>query len=344
MADLFDAPSDDGGEFENLFAGDAERVTELKELAEAAAPKEWGGEEIVPEQPETAPEAQPRDEHGRFAAKTEVETIPEEQPEVEEAPTDDLAAYLAKYGGDQEKALRAAIEAQSELGRRATEIGELRSRDAQWQAYVEQLEQSRQQAQFTGQVDWESEIAENPARAAKLAAMQNNEWAYQQAVRAWDEISPGAPELWLRSERLEHQLSQIASAERSREGQKELANLTQKYPDITSEDWQNKMAEIVPNNPIEAEALNSGDMRKIAWATENLYLKARGLAPMPDTLAETAQQLARVQAEEEQRVREEATVVSSTRTNAAPPLTAAEAIAADWPDDERRLNQGWNIG
>src|SRR3990167_6887886 len=95
--------------------GDTEKIEAIQEaqaLAEPAA--------------ESVYEGPPRDEKGRFAPHAEVESEPEppEPAPDDPAPTepDPIAAYLAKYGDDAEKAYAASVEAQSKIGEQAREL------------------------------------------------------------------------------------------------------------------------------------------------------------------------------------------------------------------------------
>lgn len=66
-----------------------------------------------------------------------------DDPEGEDAPLHDdpeVAAYLEKFGGDADKALRAAIEASKTIGRQGSELGELRQTVAKLEGVVETIQ------------------------------------------------------------------------------------------------------------------------------------------------------------------------------------------------------------
>lgn len=339
MPDLWDSGEPSEDEYANVFAYDADAAASAVEAAEAA------GREPPEAAVAVAEGEQPRDEKGRFAPKEEQPPAGASAEEGEEAPAeeqtpeppadDPLAAFLAKYGGDERKALEAAMEAQSTIGGMANEIGQLR-------ALIQQQQELQQQPQYPPtqqQYDWDSLIDENPAYATQLAAAEGNEVAYRQAVQAWDEISPGAPQLWYKQQQIDAALAQIATSAREREGEQMVAALMQKYPDLG--DYQEKMQEIAARFPHELAALASSDMSVAAPALESLYLKAR--SPDSATLAQQAEEIARKQTEAELRARDEAAVASATRSHVTPPPSKEEAIAADWYTKEDRLAEGWNI-
>jgi hypothetical protein len=93
------------------------------------------------------PGGQARDEDtGRFAAAPAAEDKPAdtstpagEEPVVEEDP--EVKAFLAKYGDDPQKALKAAVELQSTLGRQGSELGTLREQIAELRGMVAATQQ-----------------------------------------------------------------------------------------------------------------------------------------------------------------------------------------------------------
>jgi len=343
MADLFEESPESS---EDAFAlpGDEEL------LANTTA-----GQELVEEQ--AAEETSPVTEAARLlrsqrdkAEDSAEEEIPESGTPEDAEPSDvevvaeaddPVQALLAKYGGDERKALEAALEAQQVIGRQAQELGQARQAVEEWQAWAQQ--QQQQAAQPQGTEGWEDLIDEDPAYATQLAYQQGNNAAYQAAARAWQEVSPGAPQNWYDNQQIKSAIAtstqQMEQTRREQAGMNAVNQVVTRYPDLP--DMVDRMVEIAPQYPHELMALASGNMDIAAPAIESLYLKARGLTS--DTLAQTAQQLARKQTEEEMRVRQEAGVATATRTNAEPPASLAESIAAEWPNDDS-LSEGWNVG
>lgn len=121
--------------------------------AEGVDTEEPTDEEVTPGE---EPAAQPRNDLGQFAPHKALDEEPEEPVEEtpEEPETDPvLAEYLAKYGNDPEKALKAAANQTDLIGRQGAELGELRS----------QIEQLRQQVATppTPQVPITQEVVES---------------------------------------------------------------------------------------------------------------------------------------------------------------------------------------
>ena len=131
-------------EFEGLDIGGDDSVTdeafaEAFRRADGVTPEE-PSDEATPDEESAADEeieGQPRDEQGRFTrtqpevtdledqqAEHDQELDEQEQPEDEGDP--EVAAFLAKYGNDPDKALRAAVELSKLQGRQGDELGQLR--------------------------------------------------------------------------------------------------------------------------------------------------------------------------------------------------------------------------
>lgn len=115
----------------------------------------------------------------------------EQQTEEGEPGDPDVEAYLARFGGDQEKALKAAVEAQRMIGRQGQEYGELRKelehlREAVGNQPAPSLAPQQQI------VEW-IDSQEDP-RVAVQWAIQNdlNGPLYQRAMDNWHEVQPRA--------------------------------------------------------------------------------------------------------------------------------------------------------
>lgn len=187
----------------------AESSLEAK-LAEAGADqvrRPTGGFDAAPDPgtpAETVSDDQPRNELGQFAAVDEPETnevaAPEEPTSEQETVEDpETSAYLAKYGGDVDKAIKAAVHAQKQLGRQSSEVGELRAENAQYEALLEELrglrgdfQQDRaRQPVDQATADWfDQQALENPYGAAEYARQQGNPMLLQRALSTWKEIDP----------------------------------------------------------------------------------------------------------------------------------------------------------
>lgn len=335
--------------------GDAARLAALAEPPTEETP----AEEAVDEQ------GQPRNEKGQFAPKEPpVEEVPSEEPPVEQAPAeqptladDQIVRLLTKYGVDEEgvrsalevpgvrKALEASAEAQQTIGSMEGELGTLREQAARAQQLEQYLWQLQNQAQAPATGDWETLLDERPHEAAQQAyayGKQTNDWRYwQEAARAWDEVSPGASTLWHQNQQLlaEHQrMSQLVQNQ----------VLGQQVQDVAEEfgglqALSERIGEIAPQFPTLMRLLADPNTppETQAEVLKTLELIRRGLDT--GTLAQQAQETARKLAQDEQRAADEAAVVTATRTNPQQPKSVAEQIASEWYDDEARWNEGWNI-
>lgn len=109
------------------------------------------GEEPAAEEEEQ--QGQPRNEKGQFAPYEEKADEEEQQAAVEPQQDDEVSQFLAKYGGDPEKALRAAVELDRLRGRQGDELGQLRQELAQLREQVTKpTEQPQQYVPITEQV------------------------------------------------------------------------------------------------------------------------------------------------------------------------------------------------
>ena len=325
MPDIFEG---DTPESDFDLPGDDQVMERLVENSPDPEVQEFAAEqaaEPAEEATESPLDARIRDEKGRFAS-AEAEEPAEDAESGEEPPLD---ARLA--------------EKEAMIGRQSTEIGELRAWREQAQAYFEQQQAAQQAPQPPA--DWDDLIDQNPAYAAQLANANGDQYNLQRAMQEWESVSPGAPGLWVQQEHLAQQQQQILHQQASSQGQQrqaetgqKVAELADKYPDLPS--LVEQMSEIAPQYPHEMWALASGHPEVVSKAVESLYLKARGLHA--DTLVARGQVNAQKLAQDEARVAQEAQVVSGSRTNREPAPSLAEAIAADWPSDDR-LKSGWNI-
>lgn len=128
-------------------------------------------EEAQPTEGEAQPQDdRPRDEQGRFAP-----AAAQDEP--------DVRAYLERHGGDVDKALRSAVEAQQELGRKNLEVGELRQMRADLEAIKQGME-----PEFDPE-EYQAYAMENPREAAVTAyqhAKKTGDWGlYQQTIQDW---------------------------------------------------------------------------------------------------------------------------------------------------------------
>ena len=260
------------------------------------------------------------DEDSVAVSETEQEVSSEalevEEPEegeseelVFEVDDPEVAALLDKYQGDPVKALKAAAEAQSLIGRQGAELSELRS-------IREQL--SNLQSRMT---PYRSSIDEDPASLVQevleraIQTGQFDDGVYDAAIQAWGEEDPVA------ATRLDTRV-QLARAEAERivaQGDSqtttldsEFAALKQRHPDV--EKFLPSIAKIVEDRPLWREAISQGDPRTRAQAFEDLYLLARSQSDSSDTSAAARKIVLRAKADAE-RAKEDASVVTASKTS-----------------------------
>ena len=120
---------------------------------------------------------------------------PDEEPEeVVEGETpapqygEEVEAYLSKYGGDIEKALAAAIQAQSKIGEQGQELGELRR---MVQEIMDRPEPKAPQSPFVPEQIQEA-IDANPGQVAQWAIQNENPHVYEAALSEWYDQDPKA--------------------------------------------------------------------------------------------------------------------------------------------------------
>lgn len=168
--------------------------------------------EEAPAEAETAePEGQPRDEHGRFARvdtpavddnAREDELAAEEEALAQTAATDDpVESLLAKYNGDVRKALEAAAEAQSLIGRKESERSAAQQELQELRTRLDQLEQTRTAEptrHYTPLTEADVErldgmVYEGKGQAALVEALQRDPSGQlgKRVMDSWAAVSPG---------------------------------------------------------------------------------------------------------------------------------------------------------
>jgi hypothetical protein len=302
-----------------------EAPAEPEPVAEAAAPEPADEPEAVEE---PAAEDRPRNPDGTFA--------PKEQP-TEEAP-EDASALQAQI-----QALEKRLADKDDFaGRLSNELGELRKLQ----------EQALEHAQRPHVSDWDSLIEDNPEQAARLAIQGGDNYRYQQAREAWNDLAPGAPALFEQGLRMEKQIQDlearftqttepIAARQQTEQVAGAYSAVKEKYPDFDK--FEDAMTEIVETRPYVKESLTkvltSGSPEEQVAFLEDLYVLTAGRAS--DTLRAAQTEAAQSFAQETLAAKQDAIVVSATSTAAEP------AQAKTWWDvaeaNEKRLADGWNI-
>lgn len=136
----------------------------------------------------------------------------------EESVDPEVAAFLAKYGGDEKAALKAAVEAQSVIGRQGQELGQLRTEQAKLQGQVEALLAQPRQSGPVLSNEQITEVATSrveelgytaaAAEAANVGHSTGDERAYKSIMEQWMIEDPAAAmdfntdfRLWQREQR-----------------------------------------------------------------------------------------------------------------------------------------------
>jgi hypothetical protein len=253
---------------------------------------------------ETVVDDQPRNELGQFQGQQEeapdTEMVAEEAPEPQTEDGDPaVAAYLAKYGGDTEKAITAAAHAQRQLGKQSTEVGELRAQNAQYEDLIDELRGLRgdmQEARSNqpldqGTIDWfDQQVIENPYQAAEYARKQNNQLLLQRALSTWKEVDPYGASVYTNELRLQEQQQQfqqqIAKAQQLPMDSTinvALTNVRSQNPHYSN--YDDALAETLQKYPAVRDAIQAaaeaGDTGKLEAAIGTAYALAQG-----DTLAQ----------------------------------------------------------
>lgn len=103
-------------------------------------------------------------------------------PPSETAPDDpEIAAYLEKYGGDPNKALKAAVEAQKLIGKQGSELGEYRREFEERIAEVQR--QAAEQIQQVQLAQQQAQYAQQAPNAINTALEQGNYYGAAEAAR-----------------------------------------------------------------------------------------------------------------------------------------------------------------
>ena len=305
-------------------------ATQPDTSVEEAEPEETEVE--VEEVEEVEEEAEtPRDDKGRFASK---------DPDIE--------GYLAKYGGDVDKALKAAVEASSLIGRQGSELGELRK---QFESF--------QQAQAKPRIDqnaFAQLIEDDPAQATVLAYQAQDTAATATALRAWSEESPFAASQWVTDQRIQElqgqfdQRLQTATAPLQQRvaGQvveEVLTAFAKEHPDV--DQYLGTMYEIAPESPLVLEVLKrQDDPKAIREVYDYLYHKARGRTS--ETLATAVANTAKEEQQANEAAKQQASVASATSSTETKKQSRTDAWHSQFSeflqDDSTSISSGLTTG
>jgi len=208
-------------------------------------------ETVVPE-----PGDEPEQEEEEEGEEGEEEAEPGEEPEIQ--------AFLAKYQGDQEKALKGAAELQRAYGRQGGELNQLREQNAQLQSLLAEAQA------FAGggvplneeQRMWVDEAAAsvNPGAYIRQALAQNEFELARSVCREWAHENPyEANRAGQYIDLAEHQAYERAQAPQQVTTDDVLNALGDAMPELHS--WWPSMATVTrnlgPDHPLVQEARSS---------------------------------------------------------------------------------------
>lgn len=287
-------------------------------------------------------------EDGKFVAEGEEaeetnEEAPEEEPaddgfviEVDDEETaDKVSKLLDKYDGDVAKALAAAVDAQSLVGRKAEDVA-----GDQIRALRAELEQVRLGQERTLRAISQPAvpitrelIEEDPATAAEQAVLQDNPQALEAAVIVWREENPDAAKFFLQKTMLEAQLAERAVAPQSTttdtaasadaEVDTEVAKVLERHPDL--EQHLPAIGKAAEANPLLKRAMETGSPAEKAQALEALTVIAKA-SQGADTSRDAMRRVQVRVKQEADDARRSARVVSASRGSAA---TASQPTRVD---------------
>lgn len=285
-----------------------EAAIAASDAAAEETPAEEIEEQIVAEEPEETVEEdeQLRDEAGRFLPKFS---------------DPDVTSYLEKHGGDISKALRAAVEAQTLIGRQGQELGEARK-------LREEIEQLRSMVQAPAPVipNVSELLEENPQALANWALQSGNEQVYDQAMEAWAEIDPrGASRFEMQlmlseiERRMESRIQPIAEPFAEQTSARELVTaqkqMAAKYPDFNEIMSTATEAELQGFPRDVAEKAHTGNAQEKAAALETLYRWVKAERALSGPMTQTDDSAAQRQAEADE-AKIQAAVVSASSSPA----------------------------
>lgn len=310
--------------------------------------------------------AQPAVEEEVPAVEEAVEPETAEEPAAETteaaAPDDpDVASYLAKYGGDTGKALRAAVEAQQLIGRQGQEIGELR------RAFDEQIQQIQAQVQQTQYATRAPDAVErlveqgNYHAAAEYARQAQDAGLYQHVLSHWladpDQQFAGVNYhttlvAQAQTQQVEQLIDQRLAGVTATTGElaEERQRTTFERDFRTFSQGKDDIASVTPEmlrvaqeyENVVSPLLASPDPQTRQQAFEFLYTQARGR--VGDTLAKAAQEAAAGQQQAAREAKQKATVGSPSTQSQATTPTPVDAFKAEFRkvlfDDPTSIQKG----
>jgi hypothetical protein len=305
-------------------------------------------EEPVEEEPQ-APQRE-RDEKGRFLPQATEEETQEDTPE--EAPSGyppEVAQLIDRFGGDVNKALAYAVEAQKFVGQQGTEVGQLRQTVEQQQQALQQLQaQLAAEAQQYDQEDWQQEYAklmDEDAAEATIAAYQRLDGpSFNRAYAQWMQDDPVSAKIWMSQEQrlaeqedryaklaqaVEPVIGQVTNTSQQQATQEAVNSVVRENPDLPQ--YTEAINQVLAENKLLSVAAH-GDIPEIkADALRAAYTLAK--ARTTATQGDAARQLATAQSQASEAAMTDAFVASSANVvREQPTETLADQVTRGWDD------------
>lgn len=299
-------------------------IEELDKHLEAADPAQ---------EPETPPEEEAPEETAEEEAPAEETAEPEAEEEAPVARDERLTAYLDKYGGDVDKALTAAVEAQELLGRQGSELGDLRKEIQALSERIPEQDDDQYVPMDDSTMNWfDQAMEENPVQAMEWARQNDPTGTYyNRGLQAWMDLSP-AQAVTYQQAVIAKQLREEFKAEL---GQHTKPLQAQADQQTVAAAWA-KAKQDIPDleqhaEAILAEAKETPEILRGADTLEQKVVALHKLYRLVKGSAATSLETARETAETEQKAQNRAAKLSGT-------TPATKAVA---PEPEVDENEQW---
>ena len=302
----------------------------------------------APAEADTADTGAPRNELGQFTSteETESEVVADEIVTADTDSTDPaVQAFLAKYNGNVDAAIKGAAHLTGKVGEQATEIGDMRRMVDELSRLTDTIQADRQpQQQYVDQatVDWyDQQVMENPQQALAWAQQQNNPLLVQRGLSVWKDLDPYEAAVYTNRQenqalhaQLQQQVQQQARLPLDATVNLALQNVRNRNPQFAN--YDDALEATLANHQFAAKALESaaasGDPQQIEGAIETLYSLAVG---------DTLQQIARTPATGDTVTAQDVVTPSTSETrDPAPKPTQLDRFREEFHQESERASKG----
>ena len=302
----------------------------------------------APVETDTASTDVPRNELGQFTAPEGEGNITVDALEDEIVASDTtgdpaVAAFLAKYNGNMDAAIKGAAHLTGKVGQQATEIGDMRRMVDELSRLTDTIHADRQpQQQYVDQatVDWyDQQVMENPQQALEWARQQQNPLLVQRGLSVWKDIDPYEAAVYRNKidnqafqAQVQQQVAAAIQVPTENKVSSALQNVMTRNPHFTNYE----LDATLQKHPFAASALksatDSGDPVQIEGAIETLYSLAVG---------DTLQTIARTPAMGDTVTAQDVVTASTSETrDPAPEPTQQEKFKELFHQESERQRKG----